>query len=159
MNEMDQPQRKRLFHDVPFWVSEGALFFITVNCKERGREQLTRPEISLELLSAAQEYHHQGKWYLDLFLLMPDHLHALAAFPREASMSKRVRDWKRFTSRRLGFKWQDGFFDHRLRGGREAELKHDYIRNNPVRKGLCESPTRWPYQLHTNEDGGLIGPW
>lgn len=50
---------------------------------------------------------------------MPDHIHALVAFPSDKSMSTVVGSWKRYTTRFLHVKWQVNFFDHRIRNGNE----------------------------------------
>ena len=146
MSSGNWPNRKHLDHDVPYWVADGALFFITVNCAERGRAQLTTQETATGLLEAARFYHDRRKWHVTLFLLMPDHWHAMLVFPREMAMADVLRDWKRYTSRQFGVAWQDGFFDHRLRDGQEEQANHHYIRHNPVRKGLCGRPEDWPHQ-------------
>jgi hypothetical protein len=36
--------------------------------------------------------------------------------------------------------WQDEFFDHVLRGDESLRETIDYIRQNPVRKGLVDKP-------------------
>ena len=76
---------------------------------------------------------------------MPDHLHALISFPPEALMEKTVRDWKRYVAKETGIRWQDGFFDHRLRSDASFEEKVGYIRMNPVRAGLVLRMKDWPY--------------
>jgi len=43
------------------------------------------------------------------------------------------------------FQWQDDFFDHRLRDANAEREKAAYIRNNPVRGKLCETPKEWAY--------------
>jgi putative transposase len=139
--------RKYLPHDVPAWVPGGTLFFITLHCAVRGREQLTLPPVAAALLDAVAHHHAGSRWFARLFLLMPDHAHALLAFPRQESMSRVVSDWKRFTARASGIEWQRGFFDHRLRGGENWELKAAYIRQNPVRKGLVTCADDWPWRF------------
>jgi putative transposase len=76
---------------------------------------------------------------------MPDHVHALLAFPRTEAMRKVIGDWKRYTARQLGIMWQRDFFDHRLREAQELQLKADYIRENPVRRGLVARAQDWPW--------------
>ncbi|WP_395735247.1 REP-associated tyrosine transposase [Prosthecobacter sp.] len=156
MQGADRPDRKKLHHDVPHWVEDGSLFFITVNCSQRGSEQLTLPAVADGLLDAARFYHDQRKWHITLWLLMPDHLHALLSFPRQVVMEDVFQNWKRYTARQFGIVWQDGFFDHRLRDGHEENAKHHYIRQNPVRKGLCARPEEWPHQLRSSRAGSLI---
>ncbi|MGA3284768.1 MAG: hypothetical protein ABSD57_09960 [Verrucomicrobiota bacterium] len=74
---------------------------------------------------------------------MPDHLHAIIAFPREPGMQTVISNWKKFVAVKLGVKWQRGFFDHRLRDHHELEEKTSYVLMNPVRKGLCERMEDW----------------
>ncbi len=157
MPDDDLPNRKRLHHDVPHWVEDGSLFFITVNCAERGREQLTLTQTASALINAARFYHDQRKWHITLWLLMPDHFHAILSFPRDVVMADLFKHWKRYTARQIGIEWQDGFFDHRLRNAQEENAKHHYIRHNPVRKNLCVRPEDWPHQLRWSSDGLVIG--
>ncbi len=126
MSSPNLPERKRLHHEVPHWVEDGVLYFITFNCAKRGQVQLTRPGTAAGLLEAARFYHEQQKWHVTLLLLMPDHLHALMSFPRDGSMSDVFKPWKRFTARQFGIEWQDGFFDHRLRDAAEEHAKHEW---------------------------------
>jgi putative transposase len=137
--------RKHLPHDVPSSVPAGALFFITIHCAARGAEQLTLATTAERLLNAAAYYHERGRWFVRLFLLMPDHVHGLLAFPPAESMRAVVADWKRFTARTAGVQWQRDFFDHRIRAGENWQIKGDYIRANPVRKGLAAHVEDWPW--------------
>jgi REP element-mobilizing transposase RayT len=144
------PQRRRLHHDVPHWVEDGALYFITINCAARGSTQLTAEDTADTLLDAARFYHEQGRWHITLWLLMPDHLHAILGFPRGVAMAETFKAWKRFTARQCGVVWQDGFFDHRLRDAQEENAKYHYVRHNPVRQHLCARPEDWPHQWRWN---------
>ena len=152
------PDRRRLRHDVPGWVEESSWFFITVNCTERGTEQLTLPSKAESLLNSARFYHEQGRWHLRLFLLMPDHWHAIMALPlRDEKMVQVLRDWKRYTARTLRVQWQDGFFDHRLRNPEEVAAKFDYIQRNPVVLNLIQQTQQWPHQLRYTPEGLITG--
>jgi REP element-mobilizing transposase RayT len=137
--------RKTLPHEVPEWVSAGSLFFITIHCEARDRAQLTIPATAELLLESVGHYHANQRWFARLFLLMPDHAHALLAFPRAEAMPDVIADWKRYTARHASIVWQRDFFDHRLRGDEQWELKADYIRHNPVRKGLVLRAEDWPW--------------
>ncbi len=48
-------------------------------------------------------------------------------------------------ARPIGRAWQEGFFDHVLRGGESYGEKWEYVRMNPVRAGLTVRPEDWPY--------------
>lgn len=82
-----------------------------------------------------------------MFLLMPDHLHAILAVPRLERLSEVIRNWKRLTARAHGVRWQRNFFDHRLRSCEALEAKARYIRENPVRAGLVDRAEDWPHLL------------
>ena len=87
---------------------------------------------------------------ITLFLLMPDHVHAVLSFPRDKSMSDVIRDWKRFHKRTYRVMWQEGYFDHRLRPderGTQFSAKLNYIRQNPVVAGLCARAEEWPWLI------------
>ena len=87
--------------------------------------------------------HDKLVWHCQLCLLMPDHLHAIIAFPREPDMKTVISNWKKFVASKFGVKWQRDFFDHRLRDHHELQEKTSYILMNPVRKGLCERAEDW----------------
>lgn len=136
---------QRLPHGRPDWVKEDALYFITVCVEPRGHNTLCQPVIAEGLRSSVFHYAENGKWWPFLFLLMPDHVHALLTFPRGEDLAQRVGSWKRFTARKLGVTWQHDFFEHRLRHDESWREKSAYIERNPVRAGLADTPEAWPY--------------
>ncbi len=140
-----QEYPRRLHHRTPGWVKESALFHVRVRTLPDQRMELTDPRVGTELLAAAKRYHDAGRWWCELFLLMPDHWHALLAFPRDSGMAPAVRNWKRGTAKFQDIHWQENFFDHRIRNlGKHGETWH-YIRRNPVVNGLCASEEQWPW--------------
>ena len=148
---MDLPVRKKLPHTVPQWVAEGSWFFITIKCVPPGANQLCRADVGDGVLAAVEHNHEKLVWHCSLCLLMPDHLHAIMAFPREPGMQTVITNWKRFVASRLGVKWQRDFFDHRLRDHHELDEKIGYILMNPVRKGLCERAEDWVWVYRPND--------
>ena len=135
----------RLHHKTPGWVDDGSLFHIRIRVADEQSVPVTDPAISSKLLASARDYHGSGRWWCELFLLMPDHLHAIIAFPREPGMPVVIRNWKRAAARLQSVRWQENFFDHRLRHLGEGREKWLYIRRNPVVKGLCPVEEDWPY--------------
>jgi len=85
---------------------------------------------------------------------MPDHVHFFARpRPGAKQLSVFVRDWKRWTSREVAMRtgsrealWQPEFFDHVLRSRASYEEKLAYVRHNPIRAGLVEDASHWPWQ-------------
>jgi putative transposase len=92
-------------------------------------------------------YHYRG---LHEFVIMPDHFHVLLT--PKTSLEKAVQFIKGGFSYRskkeLGSNmevWQKGFSDHRIRDAGDYLRHVDYIRENPVRKHLCEGVGEYPY--------------
>jgi REP element-mobilizing transposase RayT len=90
-------------------------------------------------------------WQCRLCLLMPDHLHAIIAFPRDPGMETTVKNWKKFVAGKHGVDWQRDFFDHRFRDHHELDEKTSYILMNPVRKGLCQRAEDWVWVYRPND--------
>ena len=112
---------ERLHHRVPHWVEPGALFHIRIRLdREKQQRMLVDPSLAHALLDSAKFYQATMRWYITLFFLMPDHVHAVLSFPRDKSMSEVIRDWKRFHTRTHRVMWQEGYFDHRLRSDERA---------------------------------------
>ena len=141
---MDLPVRKKLPHTVPQWVADGSWFFITINCVPPGKNQLCRADTGDVVLAAVKFNHERCVWHCRLCLLMPDHLHAILAFPSEPGMENTVKNWKKFVAGKHGVDWQRDFFDH-------LEEKTSYIVMNPVRKGLCERAGDWLWVYRPND--------
>jgi len=139
----DYPQR--LYHEIPGWVKPGVSFHIRLRVAADHQPPLTNLEVAPKLLEAVAHYYEQGRWYASLFLLMPDHTHAVLAFPPHLAMSRVVGDWKRYTAHAAGIRWQPNYFDHRLRHTKERAETDSYILRNPVAKNLCLADANWPW--------------
>jgi putative transposase len=144
---MELPQRRTLPHKIPLWVDpQKEIYFITINCKERFKNQLALPKIGKRLFETIRHRQEESLWWPFLFLLMPDHLHALLSFPPTGKpLRVIVSKWKEWTAKELGIVWQRDFFEHRLRNDESRREKADYILANPVRKRLVARPEEWKY--------------
>jgi type I restriction enzyme R subunit len=88
--------------------------------------------------------HFDGERYLLTdYVVMPNHVHLLAAFPDEDAMLGQCESWKHFTARvvnrelgRKGRFWQQDGFDHLVRSAEDFEHYRRYIAGNPVRARL-----------------------
>jgi len=130
-------------HATPGWVKSGAVYHIRIRTEPSYSTPLTDPKLAAALLESALLYQNSTRWYCRLFLLMPDHLHALLAFPPDKRMSDIIGTWKGYQTKRHGIQWQNNYFDHRIRSKAELRDKALYIRLNPVVKGLCASESDW----------------
>jgi len=141
------PRRATLPHAVPFWIDPTReIYFITVNCAERWTNQLTLPRVSNALFETVRHRQEKFLWWPYLFLLMPDHLHALLSFPPSGKpIQQVVSKWKEWTAKEIGIVWQRDFFEHRLRQEESRRQKADYILENPVRRQLIARAEDWPF--------------
>lgn len=126
--------------------SDPTIVFLTVCTKDR-EPWLAQPHVHEFLHKIWLE---EKAWLVGRYVLMPDHLHLFCA-PHDlrVSLNAWVSYWKRRFSRlRLPAcgRWQRDCWDTRLRRSDGYIAKWDYVRLNPVRKGLCATPDDWPYQ-------------
>ena len=139
------PTRRKLPHGLPPFPVDGPIVqFVTVNAAERS--EMPFLAAAETILDAARFYHEYGRWFLYLFLVMPDHLHVLASFP-SGNGKATCGAWKGFLRKKAGIRFQSDCFEHRIRNEHEFAEKWHYIRENPVRKGLVDMPDKWPYWL------------
>jgi REP-associated tyrosine transposase len=138
-------RRKSLPHEIPLWVDpQKEIYFITINCEKRGINQLTTDKMAAALFETVRHRQTQGFWWPYVFLLMPDHVHALVSFPPSGKPIKLIiGKWKEWTAKTLGIHWQRDFFEHRLRHDESRREKADYILQNPMRKKLVTRDEGW----------------
>jgi REP-associated tyrosine transposase len=139
--------RSGLPHNVPLWVNpQQEVYFMTINCTDRFKNQLALPGISKKIFETVKHRQEKFLWWPHVFLLMPDHLHALLSFPPSGKPVQQViSKWKEWTAKDIGIIWQRDFFEHRLRHDESRAEKANYILQNPVRKGLVKHPEDWPF--------------
>jgi putative transposase len=137
----------KLHHEVPAWAGPGSRFHIRIRCASDNPAPLTTPSLAAEILNSARFYEARHIWHLTVFLLMPDHIHAILSFAPDRQMRRVVSDWKRYLARTTGITWQENFFDHQLRDDSQCSMKYDYILRNPVAAGLCEVGRDWPWKI------------
>jgi REP element-mobilizing transposase RayT len=123
---------------------------------------LTRPVIADMLREAIAYRDFHDEWEMIEYVLMPNHLHLFFRLC-EGRLMKTLTGFKRWTGRqaaehlnRKGEQfWQREWFDHWSRSPREDERITEYIRHNPVKAGLVETPDQWPYGSWSGEPSTL----
>jgi putative transposase len=101
-----------------------------------------RPELATVVADSL--LHFDGERYrMGDFVVMPNHVHLLAAFPSAEGMRKQCDSWLHFTAvqvnRALGEKgklWQEEPFDHLVRSPEQYDYLREYIAENPSKAGL-----------------------
>jgi len=140
--------RKFLAHEVPAGASTSSeleVFFITICCVPRGKNQLACEKVWRVIDETLGYRQSQGEIQVRSVLAMPDHLHGLFSFPT-GGMLKQISSVKEWVAKKAGVEWQRGFFDHRIRTWESGTEKAEYIRQNPVRAGLVASADEWPFK-------------
>ena len=140
-------RRRQLPHAIPSWVNpHEEIYFVTVNCERRRHNQLAVSDMAKRLFETIQYRTGHRLWWPHVFLLMPDHVHALLSFPPSDKEIKIIMaKWKEWTDKSIGIRWQRDFFEHRLRHEESRRQKTEYILENPVRKGLVSRADDWPF--------------
>jgi REP element-mobilizing transposase RayT len=91
--------------------------------------------------------HFNGERYLLTdYVIMPNHIHLLAAFTHEDAMLKQCESWKHYTAReinratgRSGRFWQSDDFDHLVRSEEQFFHFRRYIADNFMALGIVKS--------------------
>ena len=143
--DSDMPQRKTLPHRIPDWVDRDDQWFITICCTPRGENQLANASTFGTLAESLRFREARGDLKVAILTAMPDHVHFICQINHHRGMSKMIKDLKGYLAKMRGVRWQEGYFDHRLRNPSEYLDKYAYVRRNPVRAGLCASPEDWRY--------------
>ncbi len=100
--------------------------------------------LELARIVANSLHHFDGDRYeLADYVVMPNHVHLLVAFPSEDAMLVQCESWKHFTATRINRAlerkdrfWQQDGFDHLVRSTEEFEYLRRYIADNPRRARL-----------------------
>jgi putative transposase len=116
-----------------------------------GPVYLRQPEIASIVMQALYDGQNRfGRYRLDAFVIMPNHVHLLVE--ARVPMAQWLRSLKGFTAhianRNLGLRgpfWQDESYDHLVRNDDEFDRTRRYIENNPVPAGLCHTPEQYPW--------------
>ncbi|MEY2537092.1 MAG: hypothetical protein QOG67_832 [Verrucomicrobiota bacterium] len=102
-----------------------------------GACDLQRVEIR-KIVESAMRYFDRGRYRLDEFVVMPNHVHAIVTPCGDHLLSAIVHSWKSFLGNKInavigqsGAFWQKESFDHIVRSSTSLEKFREYIRDNP----------------------------
>jgi REP element-mobilizing transposase RayT len=124
----------------------GASYFVTF------RSTIVLSPAARDLVLAEIRTCEEKYIYLDAAIVMPDHVHLMFRLFRQQKLSQVLRLIKGRSARhtnqllmRQGKFWMDESFDHVIRNEAELEEKIEYMRQNPVKRGLVIQPEdyRW----------------
>jgi REP-associated tyrosine transposase len=126
----------------------GATYFVTFGSMWRNP---LPPEARDEVLDVILDL--AGKSIeLDAAVVMPNHVHLVFRLLSEHSLGRILRQIKGSSARRVnrllrakGAVWMNESFDHIVRDGLDLDAKIEYVRQNPVKRGLVQRAVeyRW----------------
>jgi REP element-mobilizing transposase RayT len=95
---------------------------------------------------------HPARYRLIDWCVMPNHVHVLFKLAADSSLGAVIRSWKGAGAMeinrllgRAGPLWMADYFDRFIRDLDHFYNCRAYIRNNPVKAGLCAQPEDWPF--------------
>jgi putative transposase len=135
------------------WYVPDAIYFITTVTHQRRCFFCDFHDLNLlsETLHGVQEYH---PFRLIAYAFMPDHVHLMLRISAESNISRVMHSFKWNTS--LNYKrahgihtpwrlWQQSFYDHVIRDGRDLEKHFHYVHYNPIKHGLVADAGEYRY--------------
>jgi REP element-mobilizing transposase RayT len=132
---------------MPYW----RLFYHFV-WTTKNREPLLTPEMELRVHGFLRNEAEKMQAPLCFVNGMPDHVHVFVRVGAAGRVGLAVKCLRESITKKLHIQspvtrvWQPGFFDHVLRSAESYMEKWAYVRQNPVRAGLCNDAEEWPYQ-------------
>ena len=147
---------------------EGCARFVTF-CTHRKIAVLQAPQFRTIVVDAISEIHAQSLFRLYGYVIMPDHIHLVLLPPEKIALSAVVGEIKSLSAKRIHAVlsaddirhftvirnrlerfalWQRRCYDHNCRSEEALWEKVNYCHNNPVRRGLVETPGEWKWSSY-----------
>jgi REP element-mobilizing transposase RayT len=105
---------------------------------------LRKPECARIVADALRHFEGE-RCTLHAWVVMPNHVHAVASLVGDETLAGLLQSWKGYTSRQInqylgttGSVWQKSYFDRIVRDWDHFAACARYIRNNPVKANLSE---------------------
>lgn len=150
---------------------KGGTFFFTVNLAER-KLRLLVEQVDV-LRKAVKTVKLKHPFYIDAFVVLPDHLHAMWTLPEgDADFATRwmlikgnfsrgsAKNERRSNSRiKKGERgiWQRRYWEHWIRDESDYARHVDYIHFNPVKHGYVDRAVDWEYSsIHRYIAAGMV---
>ena len=148
-----KPVRAEYRRNLPHLQAEGKTYYVTFCTHQRW----TLPEEVRPMVVKHCLHDERLKLRMHALVVMPDHVHLIFTpmtdpLGKPYGLSEILGGIKGASAhtinkhlKRRGPVWQDESFDHILRREEKLEEKVEYVRQNPVRKGLVKAPEEYPY--------------
>lgn len=137
----------------------GGTYFFTVNLLER-RSRLLVDHID-SFRDAVRKVRTQRPFHIDAWVVLPEHTHCVWTLPPgdtdyssrwkaiKIAFAKTLPKTERLSAvrERKGERgiWQRRFWEHTIRDDRDYATHVDYVHINPLKHGLVQRVSDWPY--------------
>jgi REP element-mobilizing transposase RayT len=140
-SEAVEEVHRDLFRKIERFLDQGA-----------GACHLRRPEIA-DMIAGSLRYFDGEQYLLDDWVVMPNHVHVVLWPMPKFTLSEILKSRKRHTARQANLIlgktgetfWQRESYDHWIRNDEEKARIRRYIRMNPVKARLCQTPEDWKW--------------
>ena len=117
-----------------------------------GTAPFVRPALARLAVQCLLEQRITSGCQLEVYCVMPDHLHIVVTTADDGTSSLRFVDrfkgWYSRVARQAGAQgplWQPRSYDHVIRTHQDLHRVADYIMANPIRRGLCDHIEEYPW--------------
>jgi REP element-mobilizing transposase RayT len=148
MNPWKSPELSFRKRHLPHLEVPDATYFVSFSCLHR----LELPAEARDLVMAEIRSLDKDAIDLDAAVVMPDHAHAIFRLIGTLTLTQIMKRIKGRTAHRIneitggqGHVWTQESFDHIVRSEVEWQEKIEYVRQNPLKKGLASSPERYKW--------------
>ena len=145
---------------LPHWEAAGSVYFITFSTYQK----LELTPVARQVVFDSCKFFDGQKYRLFAFVIMPDHVHLLIQpLPKKAGefwqLADVLRSIKGYSAKQIpkvmkhiGTVWQDSRYDRIVRDERELRDIWEYIRQNPVKAELSNTPEEYPFFWQLESD-------
>ena len=136
------------------------VYFVTIVCYRRSAK-FDDERVARATIDCLKNLRAQLTFNIYIYCLMPDHFRALLSPGKSKKPLGAICGAFKSLSTHSYWKWHRGklwqrqFFDHIIRNQQDFDETLQYVRMNPVRKGLVTDPAQWPY----TERLDYLGQW
>jgi len=157
VNPWKHPELGVQKRNLPHLQTPEATYFVSFRC----REGTVLSDEARDAVFSTILHWDTKRIDLDSAVVMPDHTHAIFRIIDGSALGAIMHSIKSFSSKqvnkilgRKGPLWHEESFDHIIRHEAEWEEKTEYVRQNPVKRGLVRKPEeyRWVYQKSHRQD-------
>jgi len=138
------------------------LHFLTSSCYKR-RQNFRTNESRDTFVAALERVRQRYNLCVYGYVVMPEHIHLLVSEPENGALAQAMQSLKQGVARKLALRakdsfWQERYHDFNIWSERKFVEKLRYIHDNPVKRGLVESPEDWRWSSFLHYLTGEAGP-